>query len=182
MTMKCGGIRIFIARNHDLMRLDHEELILRNACLQATAFWQFSRAYALRRAAGDAPQLPYFPVAAALLLHKATVEKIRNMWFDSGLAKAISDRPEILAGLQGRVEANAARAFDALQVGCASGILMHEGGSGFPAFRAEGTDLPKALRDAPDSVSGIYAGARRLGTWFADEGLSSVYARLNLRF
>jgi hypothetical protein len=53
------------------------------------------------------------------------------MNFDSGLLKAIVERPDLLAGLQERMEAHAGAALKALQVGVSASLLSREGGEGF---------------------------------------------------
>lgn len=102
------------------MKIDHEELLARNPALVASAFWHLAHRHA-GSARGAPPILPVFIISTALLLHRATVNKIHAMNFESGMLKAVVERPDLLAGLQGRVEAHADTALRALQVGVASG-------------------------------------------------------------
>ena len=88
------------------MKIDHEELLARNPALMASAFWHVAQRHA-GKAHGAPPILPIFVVSAALLLHRATVDKVHGMNFDSGFLKAVVERPDLLAGLQRRVEAHA---------------------------------------------------------------------------
>lgn len=105
------------------------------------------------------------------------------MQFDSGLLKAVVERPDLLAGLQGRIESHADTTFAALQVGSAAGILKREGGDGFPRFRAVGgLDLPGAIKEFEAPVSTIIAAAKRLGVWFALEDFSTACRQLNIEF
>ncbi|MET4455560.1 three component ABC system middle component [Bradyrhizobium sp. RT3b] len=161
------------------MRPDHEEVLLRNPALGACIFWHLSRSFS-EFGRGRAPELPYFLVGAGMIFHQVTIDKIRRMQFESGLLKAISDRPDIIAGLQGRMEEHSLGALRALQVGAASGLIQREGGDGFPTFRAEGSDLPRALRDATAGVTDMLNGAKRLGAWFASEGMDVLFKQLNL--
>lgn len=163
------------------MREDHEELILRNPAFGACAFWQFARSFA-DAAEGRAPQLAHFVIGAGMLFHAATVEKVSGMRFESGLLKAITDKPELIAGLQVRIEAALPDGLSALQLGVAARILERQGGLGMPSFRALGVDLPKPLRSADPRVSTTYSAAKRLGTWFAAEDLGTVRSRLVVRF
>ena len=164
------------------MRIDHEELLARNPALGASAFWHVARRHA-DKARGEAPVLPIFIVSAAMLFHRATVEKIHAMNFDSGLLKAVVERPDLLAGLQSRMEAHAGYALKALQVGVSAELLSREGGEGFPRFRAlGGSDLPPELREFEAPVSHIIAAAKRLGTWFAMDGIDTVQRQLNIEF
>lgn len=164
------------------MKIDHEELLARNPALVASAFWHLAHRHA-GSAKGEPPTLPVFIVSTALLLHRATVNKIHAMNFDSGMLKAVVERPDLLAGLQGRVEAHADTALRALQVGVASGLLNREGGEGFPRFRAtSGNDLPQPIRDLDAPVSHVLGAAKRLGTWFAMDGFEAVQRQLNVEF
>ncbi len=164
------------------MKIDHEELLARNPALMASAFWHVAHCHAAK-AKGAAPILPVFVVSAAMLLHRATVNKIHAMQFDSGMLKAVVERPDLLAGLQGRIEARAEAALKALQVGVASGVLIREGGEGFPRFRAmDGSDLPLAIRDLDPPVSHVLSAAKRLGIWFAMDGFEAVQRQLNIEF
>jgi hypothetical protein len=104
-----------------------------------------------------------------MLFHKATVDKLRRMNFDSGLMKAVSEQPDIIAGLQLRMESSFKTSLYALQVGNDSRILIREGGSGLPTFRAIGNNLPKPVRHPEASVADIFSSAKRLGVWFASE-------------
>lgn len=161
--------------------MDHEEVILRNPALGARTFWQFANAYSEGKT-GDPPSLPVFLVAAGMLYHRSSVQKIKGMKFESGLLKAVSDRPDIVAGLQYRIESYAREALEALQVGVSSGLLLREGGEGLPAFRAIGPALPLAIRDASGHVNEMFLAAKRLGTWFATESLQSLQRRLIIEF
>ena len=163
------------------MRADHEELVLRNPAITACAFWHFARNFA-ENAEGKAPTLPYFFVVVGMLFHRATVDKVRRMLFDSGLTKAITERPDIVAGLQERIETYAPTALAGLQVGASSGLLLREGGVGFPSFRAEGPDLPKPLRQTASDITNIYGTARRIGSWFAEDDLPTLCRRLIIEF
>jgi hypothetical protein len=107
------------------MREDHEEVILRNPAFGAGAFWYLARSFS-DHSEGGTPMLAHFVLAEGMLFHARTVQKIRNMNLDSGLLKAISDVPDIVAGLQGRVEESVEEALHALQVGTATGILTRE--------------------------------------------------------
>jgi hypothetical protein len=162
------------------LRENHEELILRNPALTACALWHLSRSYA-DACAGASPSLPLLTVGTAMLFHAATVEKVSGMRFDSGLLKAVADEPELIVGLQVRLEAALPVCLSALQVGTAAGILSREGGSGLPVFRALGANLPAGIRNSGTSAAALASTARRLGTWFASDDIVAVLARLAVR-
>ena len=104
------------------------------------------------------------------------------MRFDSGLVKAVSEQPDVVAGLQARMENNAKTALMALQVGCAAKILEREGGEGFPAFRAQGSDLPFKIRHGEGNVPRMLNCARRLGKWFGLEKIDGLKQQLRIEF
>ncbi|MEH2469201.1 hypothetical protein V1281_001545 [Nitrobacteraceae bacterium AZCC 2161] len=163
------------------MKGDHEELLMRNPALLARCFWYLARKYA-ETADGKAPNLPMFITGAGLLLHRDTVEKIHRMNFDSRFLKVVAERPDLLGGLQSRVENSFEPSLRALQLGTSSGILQRDGGQGFPTFRAVGgADLPVPLRDASSLVEMI-AAAKRLGSWFALEPFEMIRRQLVLEF
>ncbi len=162
------------------MREDHEEIILRNPAFGAAAFWHLARSFS-DHAEGRAPMLAHFLLAEGMLFHDRTVQKIRSMNLDSGLLKAVSELPDIVAGLQGRVEDAMAEALRALQVGTATGLLTREHAGGLPTFRAVGNDLPKQIRRADGRLDETFGAAKRLGAWFAKESAPTLLNRLGVR-
>src|SRR5215472_4355296 len=143
--MRFGGIQTFQGR--DNVRDDHEELLARNPVLLSRCFWHLARKYG-DTAGGKAPGLTIFIVSAGLLFHKDTVDKVHRMNFDSRILKVVVERPDLLGGLQSRMEGAFSASLIALQLAVAAELLQRDGGSGFPTFRAlGGTDLPGALRD-----------------------------------
>ncbi|UQR61182.1 DUF6521 family protein [Bradyrhizobium sp. C-145] len=163
------------------MRDDHEELLARNPALLSRCFWHLARKYG-ETAEGPAPGLPIFLVGAGLLFHRDTVDKVHRMNFDSRFLKVVAERPDLLGGLQSRVEGAFGASLVALQVGVASELLQRDGGSGFPTFRAlGGADLPVALRE-PSSSGEMIAAAKRLGAWFALEPFEVIQRQLVIEF
>lgn len=162
------------------MRVDHEEVLARNPVLLARCFWHLSHEFGAA-ADGRAPSLPLFVVASAMLFHAESVEKVYRMKFDSGLLKVVMERPDLLAGLQRRLESALEPALKGLQVAVSSDLLSREGGEGFPTFRALGSSLPAPLRDPPHHGA-MTAAARRLGAWFAGEPLAVIQRQLAVEF
>lgn len=163
------------------MRDDHEELLVRNPALLTRCFWYLARRYS-ETAGGRAPSLPVFLIGAGLLFHRDTVEKIHRMNFDSRFIKVLAERPDLLGGLQSRVEGAFGASLKALQLGVAVGLLQRDGGEGFPTFRALGAaDLPTALRDA-SHLAEMIAAAKRLGVWFALEPFEVIQRQLVIEF
>ncbi|WP_334151308.1 three component ABC system middle component [Hyphomicrobium sp.] len=161
------------------MRHDHEERILHNPALTARAFWHFATSF---RGHGDgtAPELPLFVIAAAMMFQRDTAEQTFRMQFNSGLSKALEDCPDILAGLQYRIDFYALDALKGLQVACSARLLERVDGRRFAGYRALGSRLPLDIRDDAESVSQIFACVRRLGAWFAAEDIASLATRLRI--
>lgn len=178
--MRSGGIRR--SERQVWMRADHEELLAKNPALLARIFWHLARKYS-DTAAGEAPVLPVFILSAGLLFHRETVEKIHRMNFDSQFLKVVAERPDLIGGLQARVESSARPALLALQLGVAAGLLQRDGGKGFPTFRALGAaDLPPALRDGDSSLGAMILAGKRLGAWFALEPFETIQRQLTVEF
>lgn len=163
------------------MRADHEEFVLRNAALTARACWSLSRSFA-DRGDGTPPFLIHFVIAGGLLFHRMTASKLSRMKFDSGLLKAVTDQPEIIADMQSRMENSMGNILSGLQLGSASGLLAREATDHGLSFRALGTLLPKDVREIEGHGSEILAASKRLGFWFADDPLATVATRLRVEF
>lgn len=159
------------------MRSDYEQIVLRNPAFGACALWHVARRFADKRSGqSPSPTLPHLALSTAMLFHEATVAKISRMKFESGLLKAVVEEPELIAGLQKRLEASFPVCLAALQLGVAAKLLTREPGRGVPAFRANGAELPPPIRHGNPTNSA----AKRLGTWLAMEELATVQARLGI--
>ena len=163
-----------------IVRTDHEEILVQNPVLLARCFWHLSQRFGAA-ASGRAPSLPLFVIAAAILFHAESVDKIHRMKFDSGLLKAVVERPDLLAGLQRRLEGALWPTLQALQLAVSAGLLNREGGDSLPSFRAVGTNLPIPLRELPHHGEMANA-AKRLGTWFAAEPFDVIKRQLAVEF
>lgn len=173
--MRFGGTQH--SKKELFVRDDHEELLARNPALLCRCFWYMARRYG-EVAEGKAPSLPMFPVCAGLLFHHGTVEKVYRMNFDSRFLKVVTERPDLLGGLQLRVEAAFAVSLKALQLGVTTGLFQRDGGEGFPTFRAAGgADLPVPLRGA-SRLGEMISAAKRLGAWFALEPFEVIQRQL----
>jgi hypothetical protein len=85
--------------------------------------------------------------------------------------------PDMLFGLQRRLDESALPALSGLQVGTSAGILARVDGDRFVGFTAVGTLLPKEIRSAPEPITRLFASARRLGAWFAAEDPAPLIAK-----
>lgn len=161
------------------MRSNHEELILRNPAFAACALWHVARNYADNRSEKPrSPSIAHLTLSTAMLFHEATVTKIYRMNLESGLLKAVVEQPELVAGLQRRLERSLPICLSALQLAVSSDIMTRANGSGLPVFSAIGSTLPTAIRQRNPTNSA----AKRLGVWLAMENLEVVTARLGVKF
>ncbi len=164
------------------MKDNHEELLARNPALLSRLYWYLARKYG-ETSKRKSPALPIFLVSTGLLFHHETVDKIYRMNFDSRFLKVVVERPDLIGGLQARVEAASPAALRGLQLGVSSGLLQRDGGEGFPTFRAiGGNDLPVALREASSPLGPMIAAAKRLGAWFALEPFEIIQRQLTVEF
>ncbi len=160
------------------MRPDHEETVLRNPALIARALWHVANTYA-RAQADQPPLLHHLALAGGMLLNKSTADKIGRMKFDSGLLKAIADRPDMVAGLQARVRETLPYVLRGVQLGASTRLLVVEPGL---RCRALGADLPKEIRAMNGEARLVLAAGKRLGAWFAADDLPVVCGRLGVTF
>ncbi|MEJ1117080.1 three component ABC system middle component [Phyllobacterium sp. CCNWLW109] len=163
------------------MRSNHEELVLRNPMLGACIFWQFAKTF-VEYAEDEPPILPLFFVVSAMIFHRPTVDKTYRMNFDSGILKAVAERPDIIAGLQSRIEDFSISTLQALQLATSTNLMSREVGAKFPAFRAIQFELPKPLRRSESPVTEMIAASKRLGAWFATEPLLTIQRHLMIEF
>jgi hypothetical protein len=134
------------------MRDDFEQKVLQNPALGATVLWQFARDYSDCVTDGSAPHLKSFVLVYSMLFHAKTVRQIKKMRFESGLIKALNDDPEIAVDLQIRVQSFALAALNALNVACATGLLVRESERRTLTFRPEETKLPPNYRRSQGST------------------------------
>ncbi|WP_245337159.1 three component ABC system middle component [Sphingomonas sp. PvP018] len=160
------------------MRPDHEETVLRNPALVARALWHVANSYT-RVKADQPPLLHHLALAGGMLLNRSTADRIGRMKFDSGMLKAIADRPEMVAGLQARVEEHLPYVLRAVQLGASTRLLVMEPGL---RCRALGADLPREIRAMNGEARLVLAAGKRLGAWFAVDDLPVVAGRLGVAF
>lgn len=163
------------------MRSNHEELVLRNPMLGACIFWQFAKTFS-EHADDEPPSLPLFFVVSAMIFHRPTVDKTYRMNFESGILKAVAERPDIIAGLQSRMEDFSGSSLQALQLATSTRLLSREIAGSMPSFRAIGIELPKPLRRSESPVTEMIAASKRLGAWFATEPPLTIQRHLMIEF
>lgn len=149
--------------------------------LGACLFWQFAKAFA-EYGNDEAPALPLFFAVSAMLFHKPTVDKVYRMNFDSGILKAVSERPDIIAGLQSRMEDFSTSTLHALQLAISAQLLSREAPGDLPTFRAIEPELPKPLRKPDSPVTEMLAASKRFGAWFANEPFFTIQRHLMIEF
>ncbi|WP_437323563.1 three component ABC system middle component [Sorangium sp. So ce381] len=160
--------------------LEHD--LVQNAALGATALWSFARGYMDRAEGREGPELPTCIIVLPMVYHRRTATTIHRMRADSGLLKALHDNPELIAGLQRRLEALATRSLQALNVAVSSSLLEWDHATPWPRVTPKRKTLPPELQSGQDDVATILGAAKRLGWWFAAEDVVSICLRLGVRF
>lgn len=163
------------------MQLDFEQRILRNPAAGAILLWEFAYAYRAQANALRGPNLPELMLVLPMAFHASTVRKVRRMLPASGLARAISAEPDILAGLQDRLESLASLSFEALSVAHAAGLLTRTPGDGWPHYSPM-SQLPRSLESLSPGLKDMRSACRRLGAWLASDGLVRTCTQLGVRF
>lgn len=160
--------------------IEHE--VVQNVSLGATALWTFARAYMDKTDGRDGPELPACMLVLPLVYHRRTADVIHRMRSESGLLRALQEEPQLVAGLQRRVEALATRSLQALNVAVASSLLEWDRAMPWPRVTPKQRTLPSDLQSGLGDVPVILSAAKRLGWWFAKEDIVSIYLRLGVVF
>jgi hypothetical protein len=160
--------------------LEHD--LVQNAALGATALWSFARGYTERAEGREGPELPACMIVLPMVYHRRTATTVHRMRADSGLLKALHDDPELIAGLQRRLEALATRSLQALNVAVSSSLLEWDRATPWPRVMPKRKTLPPELQASQGDVGAILSAAKRLGWWFAAEDVASIYLRLGVKF
>lgn len=167
------------------MRHDFEQRILRNPARGAILDWQFCSTFEEYSPGGIGPTLPEIMVASTMLLHRPTIDTIKNMQFakGAGLARAIGNNPEIVANLQDRLQTTFTYALESLAVAMAADLLVaREEKLTFPRYQRTRNTLPPRLEQSTSGIAESLAASKRLGAWFGAEKFVVTCAHLRLRF
>lgn len=161
-------------------KLEHD--VVQNVSLGATALCTFACAYMEKADGREGPELPACMLVLPIVYHRRTANAIHRMRSDSGLLRALQEEPELVAGLQRRLEALATRSLRALNVAVASSLLEWDHATPWPRVTPKQKTLPMELQAGLGDVPVILSAAKRLGWWFAKEDVVSIYLRLGVMF
>ncbi len=165
------------------MKTDFETEVVQNTALGAAALWQFCTSFSRKSARGQSPSLPYTMLVLPLVFHQRSVVVLAGKQFGSGLLKALYDAPDLVVGLQLRLESLHLRTLRSLNLACAAGLLVSETVSGeFPVFRPLRKTLPTRLKPSHEQARLMLRAGRRLGTWFSAHDLAFLCSQLHVRF
>ena len=166
------------------MQSDFEDLILRNPALGASLIWWFCATFVDASKTRRGATLPEIAIAMPMLVHRPTVEAIKNLRLREGsLARAIAREPDIAAGLQERMEGAISFVMQSLGLATASNLVVATADVGsFDRYVPARPALPTGLEHACNQIRDARDAAKRLGTWIAADGLAIASAQLRVRF
>lgn len=161
------------------MTPDFEERVVSNPAFGALLTRVFCEAFEGKRAGRDSASIGQILIALPMLFHRPTVNHVKAMQFDTGLAKAVAERTAIVTGLQGRVMRLAPASLNAIAVACSAGLLSSSGEA--PGIYRV-TQRPLRAHPASIEVDDALKAAKRLGSWFSLEPLPVLCRLLQVRF
>ncbi|MCB1055257.1 MAG: hypothetical protein KDD11_07055 [Acidobacteria bacterium] len=165
------------------MKAQFEIEVIQNTAVGAASLWQFALSYQKNSPGGDAPDLSFLMLVLPTVFHQRSAQKISAKQFKSGLLKALYDSPELVVGLQQRMEAMQARTLRSLSLACAADLLERQSDSKkLPRFVPRRKSLPDALKPTHDDVRKVLSASKRLGTWLSGHDLSFICTQLHVRF
>lgn len=162
------------------MNPNMEHDVVQNVALGATALWTFARAYMDKADGREGPELPLCMLVLPIVYHRRTADAIHRMQSSSGLLSALEKEPQLVVGLQRRVEALSTRSLKALNLAIASSLLTWDRATPWPRVTPGQRTLPNGLGAGLGDVPVILSAAKRLGWWFAEEDVVSMYLRLGV--
>ncbi len=163
------------------MQAGFEEQIVANPLWGGISLWEFTRQYESHRVPVRYPSLILLLPVLPILLHRPSAQRLKRMYFDSGLTKFLVDDPTIILNLQDRMIAFASTTLRSINIACASGLLEKVDSTVGISFRCKLQALPNAIQ--PDGIAKVTAqAARRLGAFFRDETALQLEAKLRIFF
>jgi len=150
--------------------------LIQNAALGATLIWRFGRSFQ-EESSGKICPLPSVFLILPLLYNAGTLEHVRSTLPGSGLGKFIgklSENREQLLAIQDRAISMRQLTFESVAVGVSCQLLSLNYEQAM--LRANEQRLPQY----PERLKGHFAGADRLGRWFARLPQSQVFHMLRV--
>ena len=156
-----------------------EQKIVQNAALAAEALWHaVNEAYeTVGRTSGVS--LPLAFVVLPLAFHERSARNLATKTQPGALYKALADDPEIIVGLQKRMESMANRTLEGLSIAFGSELLLldpdHE------RHLIPGRKTPPVTHVTED-VKLVLGAGKRVGQALAEMTIVQLAAHLNIRF
>lgn len=164
------------------MRTTFETELIQNTAVGATALWRFSVKY-IGSEPDAGPDLWRLFLVLPIVFHKRSAETISSRHFKTGLLKILYDSPDLVLGLQDRVEAMYLRTLRSLSLACSAGLLERRSiPGGCPAYSLARKTVPEGLRPVSREVKITVSAAERLGAWFSGHDLPFLCSQLHVRF
>lgn len=165
------------------MKRDFELEIIQNTAIGAASLWRFAETFRKASPTGKAPDLACLMIVLPLAFHHYSAEAIASRQFRSGLLKVLYDAPEIVVGLQARMQSMHRRTLRSLSLASSAGLLQRVGIPGhLPIYLPLRRTLPPELTPIHDDVRTILSCCRRLGTWLSVHDLAFICTQLHIRF
>ena len=165
------------------MRTHFELEVIQNTAVGAAALWQFTLTFESSSQTGDSPDLARMMIVLPLVFHHRSVRSLHSKQFKSGLLKALYDSPELILGLQARMEAMYHRTLRSLSLASSTGLLERLSATeALPRYTACRKTLPPELKPTHDEVRMILNASKRLGNWLSAHELPFICAQLHLRY
>jgi hypothetical protein len=165
------------------MKPQFEVEVVHSTAVGSVALWQFSKNFQETSPDGQGPDLPRLMLVLPLVFHQKSLLTIQGKQHKSGLLKVLYDAPELVVGLQQRMEAMHRRTLRSLSLACASSLLERRGDSTLlPRFASCRKTLPRDLNPTHEDVRMMLSASRRLGTWLSAHDLTFICTQLHVRF
>ncbi len=154
-----------------------EYSLIQNPALGAICQWSFAKEFWNQTARKQASPVAYMMVVLPICFNREATDAIHSRRLEGGLLNAIADDRSVVIGLQERMEEMFEQTFEAMLLGCASGLLELNT-TDFVVF-------PKRKTQPDFAMSPIHtrmlATSRRLGLWFARLPLEQICNYLMIR-
>lgn len=149
--------------------------IIQNVSISALAFHRFTYSYqntAKIYATNDYPKFNYFLPILPLIYHKDSLENINS---SNELYTLIAKHPEIYTSLQHRMNKMCIQTFDGLNLAFNKELLMYN------QTTHEINSLRNPIsRNYHKEIKDIFAGATKLGRWFAKTPIEELQIMLKI--
>lgn len=157
-----------------------ETNLVQNSGLASCAVFEAIAAFGKAKNAESGLPFPFVFLVLPIVFHKRTVDDIKNRSGSGTLFKAIKDDPELVVGLQKRMESLYGKTLEALTLALAAKTveLDPETGELFPRRKS----LPqKALPNLEHGID-ILKASKRMGKAFAEHSPEEILKLLKVVF